>query len=202
MSRDPAAYHLAMADPVIDDLDAAFDRAATIIAAVPADRYGAPTPCPEMDVRTLINHMVGGNRMFARTARGEELDLTLMDEDLIGDDPVAAYRASARDALEAWQRPGVMDETLGFAGMPGSLVVRLHLIEELVHGWDLARATGQDPTIDAAVSERALATMQQVPTEMLRSGPAFGAEVPIAADAPAGDRLVAFLGRDPAATPA
>src|SRR3954470_19033351 len=125
-----------MADPAIDDLAAALARGAEIIAAVRIDRYGAPTPCPEMDVRALINHMVAGNRMFAATARGEELDASIFGEDLLGDDPVAAYLASADAAIEAWTRPGVMDETLGFAGMPGNLVVRLHLTEELVHGWD------------------------------------------------------------------
>jgi uncharacterized protein (TIGR03086 family) len=190
-----------MADPKIDDLDAALARGTAIIAAVPTDHYGAPTPCPEMDVRTLINHMVAGNRMFATTARGEELDVSIFGEDLLGDDPVAAYRASADDALEAWKRPGVMDETLGFGGMPGNLVVRLHLTEELVHGWDLARSTGQEATIDPAISTRALDAMQQVPGPMLRSGQGFGAEVPVAGDASAGERLVAFLGRDPAATP-
>jgi uncharacterized protein (TIGR03086 family) len=201
MSRAPAAYHLPMADTVINDLDAAFARAAALIAAVPADRYDAPTPCPEMDVRALMNHMVAGNLMFAKTARGEDLDVSVFGEDHLGDDAAAAYRASAATALDAWQRPGVMDETLGFGGMPGQVVVRLHVTEELVHGWDLARSTGQDATIDAAAGERALAAMQQVPTQMLRSGAGFGAEVPVADDAPAGARLVAFLGRDPAAVP-
>jgi uncharacterized protein (TIGR03086 family) len=190
-----------MTDPVIADLDAALARGAAIIAAVPRDRYGAPTPCPEMDVRALMNHMVAGNQMFTTTARGEELDVGIFGEDLLGDDPVAAYRASADEALEAWKRPGVMDETLGFGGMPGQLVVRLHVTEELVHGWDLARSTGQDATLDAAMSERALDAMHQVPTQMLRSGRGFGTEVAVADDAPAGERLVAFLGRDPAATP-
>ena len=90
-----------------------------------------------------------------------------------------------------------MDESLGFGGMPGSVVIGMHLTEELVHGWDLAVATGQELPIDPAAAELALGVLRPVPEEMLR-GPNFGPEVAVPADAPSGIALVAFLGRDPA----
>jgi len=187
---------------MIDELGAAFDHTATIVASVPEDRYTAPTPCPDFDVRALLNHMVAGNILFATAARGEPLDLSLFEQDHIGDDAAAAYRSSADVALEAWRRPGALDEQTPFGGMPGHAVVRLHLTEELVHGWDLASSTGLDTTFDPELAELALAAMQQVPTEMLRSGVGFGDEVVVDPDTPVHLRLVAFLGRDPAASPA
>ena len=95
-----------------------------------------------------------------------------------------------------------MEENLPFGGMPGSAVIRLHLTEELVHGWDLALVDRSGHRGRRAPGPMALDAMQQVPTEMLRSGTAFGEEVAIDEDAPVHLRLVAFLGRDPAAAPA
>lgn len=187
---------------MIEELGEAFDHTAVIVAAVPLDRYSNPTPCPEFDVGTLINHLVAGNLLFATAARGEPLDMSVFEQDHVGDDAGAAYRSSADQALEAWRRPGVFDEKLAFAGMPGSAVVRLHLTEELVHGWDLASSTDQEATFDARLAAMALEAMQQVPSEMLRGGVGFGDEVTVDDDAPPHERLVAFLGRDPAATPA
>jgi uncharacterized protein (TIGR03086 family) len=184
---------------MIRELRRALDHTSDIVAAVPADAYKAPTPCPEMNVKSLVNHLVAGNIMFAAVASGEPLDLTVFEKSQLGDDPVAAYRRSAELTLAAWQRPGALDENLSFGNMPGDRVIRLHLTEELVHGWDLAQATGQDAALDPELSELALDAMRQAPEEALRSNRGFGPEVAIAADAEVGDRLVAFLGRDPAA---
>lgn len=187
--------------PVIDELRRALDRTAEVVAAVQPEQLGLPTPCPDYDVRGLINHLVAGNLMFAAVANGDELDLGVFDQDHLEDDPAAAYRRSAQTTLAGWQRPGALDENLAFGNMPGDTVIRLHLTEELAHGWDLARATGQDDTMDPRLAEIALEAMRKVPTELLRSGQNFGAEVACGAGALPHERLVAFLGRDPAATP-
>jgi uncharacterized protein (TIGR03086 family) len=186
---------------MIDELGSAIDHTADVIAATPADRYGAPTPCPDFDVRTLMNHLVAGNILFATAARGEQLDMSVFEQDHLGDDPATAYRRTRAEVLDAWRRPGVMDEQLPFGGMTGSTVIRLHLTEELVHGWDLAHATGQDEVFDPELAELALAAMQSVPEKMLRGGVGFGDAVEVPEDAPAHERLVAFLGRDPDASP-
>jgi uncharacterized protein (TIGR03086 family) len=187
---------------MIDELGTSFDHTALIIEAVPDNLYDAPTPCPEMTVRELMNHMIAGNLMFAGAARGEKLDMTLFEADHLGDDPGAAYRSAADQAVEAWSRDGVLEEVLEFGGMPGAFVIRLHLTEELVHGWDLAHSTGQDTATDEQLAAMALEAMRQVPPDLLRSGVGFGEEVIVDDDAPVHERLVAFLGRDPAAQPA
>jgi uncharacterized protein (TIGR03086 family) len=186
---------------MIDELGTSLEHTTEIIAAIPDNLYDAPTPCPEMTVRGLVNHIVAGNKMFAATARGEQLDLSLFEQDHLGEDAAGAYRDSGDEAIAAWSRPGVFEEILPFGGMPGAFVIRLHITEELVHGWDLAQSTGQDTATDERLAALALEAMQQVPPDMLRSGIGFGEEVIVEDDAPMHERLVAFLGRDPAVTP-
>jgi uncharacterized protein (TIGR03086 family) len=91
-----------------------------------------------------------------------------------------------------------MDESLGFGGMPGSVVIGMHLTEELVHGWDLAVATDQEIAIDPDAAELALGVLRPVPEDMLRGSQNFGPEVAVPDGTPTGIALVAFLGRDPA----
>lgn len=186
---------------MIDELRRALDRTAEVVAAVQPEQLGLPTPCPDYDVRGLINHLVAGNLMFAAVANGGELDMGVFGQDHLGEDAAAAYRRSAQATLAGWQRPGVLDEDLPFGNMPGHTVIRLHLTEELTHGWDLARATGQDESMDPQLADIALEAMRKVPEEMLRGSQNFGPEVACDAGAMPHERLVAFLGRDPAATP-
>src|SRR5262245_56971499 len=81
-----------------------------IIAAISSDQLGDPTPCDGWDVHTLLNHLVGGNRMFLAMARGEEMpDRT---GSFIGDDPLAAFRASAADLTDAFAAPGFAEQTV------------------------------------------------------------------------------------------
>ena len=182
---------------MLDLLREATDRTASVVAAVPERSLGAATPCPDWDVRELVNHAAAGNLMFAEIARGGSFDPALFARDHVGDDPAGAYRRTADETLEAWDRPGVLDETLAFAGLPGRSVLGLHIGEALVHGWDVAQATGQSAGLPAAACEAVLGVVRQLPPEMVRSPGAFGPEVEAPADASSQDRLVAFLGRTP-----
>jgi uncharacterized protein (TIGR03086 family) len=182
---------------MIDELRQALERTAKIVDGVSEDQYGAPTPCPEFDVRALMNHMVAGNLLFAGAARGEPSDFSVYEQDHLDGDPGAAFRRTAENALAGWQRPGALDENLPFGNMPGSMVIKMHLVEVLTHGWDLATATEQDPKLDPKLAGLALEAMQAVPSDMLRGSGVFGAEVEIDESAPPHERLVAFLGRDP-----
>jgi uncharacterized protein (TIGR03086 family) len=183
---------------MIDELRQALERTAGIFDGVSDDQYRASTPCPDYDVRALMNHLVAGNLMFGALARGEALDLSVFEQEHLDDDPSAAYRRTAELALSGWQRPGALEENLAFGNMPGSTVIKMHLVEALAHGWDLATATEQDPNLDPRLAQIALDAMHEMPEQMVRGGGFFGDEVPVDQGAPAADRLVAFLGRDPA----
>lgn len=178
------------------DMDRAIDGAQAIVAGIRDDQWLAPTPCTDLDVRTLVNHLVSGNLLFAalvtQTARPDR------DADQLGGDPVGAFGRAAAALREAFARPGVLGTvyTAPFGTAPGVALVHTRIIEHLGHGWDLARATGQPASFPGDVTERALAAARrQLASRPQGTHAPFGPEVPVPAGAPAIDRLAGFLGR-------
>lgn len=175
------------------DLLDLYERASTWTASKVAgatEKLDAPTPCDEWDVTTLLNHMLDTQRYFAGTARGEDVSPPSPNppDDLIGDDPDAAFDAARDDVASAYGAPGVIEKTGPSLGIAFS--------DLLLHGWDLARATGQDATMPAGLPEAAFEMIHGRFTDDQRKG-IFKAEVPVPADAPAQDKLLAYTGRDP-----
>jgi uncharacterized protein (TIGR03086 family) len=174
---------------------------------VKPDQLGAPTPCPEWDVRALVNHL-----MFWSAFRSE---LAARKEQAPADDPITEetdFTASpdwpetlARQldkAVAAWSAPDALTGDTGLAGgsMPARMIAMMMVGELVVHGWDLARATGQtlpvDPAVVATAGEMAAAMGDQG-----RQMGAFGAEVTVPADASPLDKVLGLSGRDPQWTP-
>lgn len=178
------------------DLRAAIAGAEAVIAGIPAGKWGAPTPCTGVDVRTLVNHLVTGNLHFASLISGTPAPDG--DEDHLGADPAEAFRAAAASLTTALGAPGVLDRTYRLpAGQVGGLaLIEIRLIEHLGHGWDLAKATGQPAPFPDEVAERGLAiARRQLEDRPAGAGTAFGAEVKVPEHAQAIDRLAGFLGR-------
>jgi uncharacterized protein (TIGR03086 family) len=188
------------ADP-LDSLSLALEQTGAIIANVRADQASLPTPCARWDVRALINHVVLDVQHFTASASGERWEAH--ETDVIGDDWAGACRRAADELLEAWRRHGVAGRTmhLPFGDMPASWSVSQHIADVVVHGWDVARATGQPIELDPDVGELALEWARQSLKPEFRgdeeSGRSFGPEVAVRDDAPVHDRLVGFFGRDP-----
>jgi uncharacterized protein (TIGR03086 family) len=157
------------------------------------DQFDDPTPCTEWTVRALLDHIIGGYRMFA-TALGATVPEA-------ADDPAAAHRAAADAAVRAFGAPDARQRSLVLpvGEVSGEAALGLALTDAVVHGWDLAKATGQDTTIDESLATMLLAGLEQSITADMRQpgGPVFAPPVPVDAGRPAGDRLVAFLGRRP-----
>lgn len=191
-----------MAAPV-DRLVQALDATEALIAAVGDDQWPNPTPCPEWNVRALVNHLVFGNRMFAAILRGEpasELEnlRRLHDIDQLGDNPLEAYREAGAALQAAFSQPGVLERVFQapIGPAPGAVLLHLRITELLVHGWDLAHAIEQPARLpdDVAEEELAFASGQRAP-DVPRTGHPFGPVQPVAGDALAIDRLAAYLGR-------
>jgi uncharacterized protein (TIGR03086 family) len=168
-------------------LSRALDQAGDALAAVHPDDLERPTPCHGWTVRELAGHLAAAPDHFLRSARGEEVDWSAGVE---GDpaELAAHFRAHADDLIHHWH--GQPDDRVGPADWQSA--------ELGVHTWDLVRALGRPLDLDDEVAERGLAFLQQGLTDDNR-GEAFAAPVPVADDAPAYDRLVAFAGRDPMA---
>lgn len=182
----------------LEDLDRAIGVAAEVVAGVRPDQWTAATPCTELDARELLDHMVTGNLLFTALLRGAAPPDRAADH--LGDDPAGAFRAASAGLTEAFAAPGALERTYTapFGTGPGIALLQVRVVEMLVHGWDLARATGQDADFPDDVAARALvASRGALRAARDRPGAPFAAEVMVAEDAPAMDRLVAYLGRHP-----
>lgn len=172
---------------------------ADVVAGLPDEGLGAPTPCPDYDVAGLLGHLLH---------RGPQLVGAASKEGVPAGEQVPADPATWRAALvalvdrlaEAWSQPAAWEGTTRIEGpmeMPASTIGGIVLAEMVVHGWDLARATGYDTTIEPDLAEEALDISHGLLSPELRETGVFGPEVPISADDPLHDRLVAFVGRRP-----
>ena len=170
---------------------------ALILGATRDDQYTAPTPCPEWTVGDLVTHLIAGNLKYTEIARGGDWSRGVPPVEL-GDDPSAMYRRTVETMLEAWQQPGALDREITLPRGRGRAesALYLHLGETLVHGWDLAMATRQEPSFDVEVVEASLAQYQSwLPARRPEGSPFWDARG-VDENAAAIDRLAAYLGRD------
>ncbi len=174
------------------------EDAERMVASVRPDELSKPTPCTDWNVRQLIEHMAGVNWAFAGAAGGQRPEGGSPGAAPSGEDPAGAYAASARAVLAAWRAPGTLERTLTlpFGQMPGAQAIGFNIGDQLVHTWDLAKATGRERTLDVEACETTLErTRQFLGPEARGPGRPFAPEVPCSEDAPLPDRLAAFLGR-------
>jgi len=178
----------------------ALERTAGIVANVKPDQLDGETPCSDWNTRRLLNHLIGGVMGFAMATQGTPLDPNTEPPDIVGqhgDDAGKAFEAARAMAVEAWSAPDVMEKELVLgAPMPANQALRIALMEAVVHGWDVAKATGQDGTIDPMFAEPMLDGLKK----MFGAGPRppiIGPEVAVPDDASPSAKLVAFLGRTP-----
>jgi uncharacterized protein (TIGR03086 family) len=174
-------------------LDSAVAAVDELLATVGPEQWGASTPCTEWAVRDIAGHLIGVNRVFVAVLADQQPPqggATPPDDTLL-----EAYRESSAQLRTAFERPGALEhEATGFLGnVNGAQRLQLRIADLITHGWDLARALDRPVTVPDDLAEEALAfTHANMPEDR---GTRFGPEQPAPADAPAIDRLVAFLGR-------
>ena len=185
------------ADPIVL-LERAVAVAGGLVAGVRADQWDTRTPCPDFDVRALVQHMVGGLRQFTGVVHGEAMAAT-SEPSLGTPDAAAAYEDAARRAVAAWASPPALDREfdMPWGRVPGHVLVGFLLIEALGHGWDLARATGQHPAFDDDLADAVLELARTYDGPGMRAPGLFGPAVDVSSDAAVLDRLAGFLGRRP-----
>lgn len=170
-----------------------------VVAGVGRDQLGLPTPCTEWDVRELLNHLVGGMEILARGAEGAPPEVPEMD--YTARDHVAAYDSLAARVVEAFSAPGLLERTLDlpWGESPASAALGLGIADATVHGWDLARATGQEAPFDDDIVEAVygMTTSMLAPKGSFPRRGMFAEPVDVSDGAPMHDRLLAYLGRRP-----
>jgi uncharacterized protein (TIGR03086 family) len=150
------------------------------------DDLDAQTPCDEWKVRDLINHMLESNEYFKGSANGEDVSPPQgHPNDVMSDDPSADYEQSAKETMKAFGGNGKNAQSVGIA-----------FVEQLVHGWDLAKATGQDAKMPKELAEAAWQMIGGRMTDEQR-GTFFGPEVKVPDGASAQEKLLGYAGRQP-----
>lgn len=190
--------------PMID-LRPAADELSGLIRAVPDGALGGPTPCSSYTVGDLVDHIAGLTMAFggaAAKATGDTADMgPAGDASHLPDDWRDSVPARLDQLAQAWLDPGAWEgmTRVGGQDLPGEVAGTIAFGELVVHGWDLARATGLPFTPEPVGGEILFALVSQVfgsGGESAR-GTAFGPPVPVPDDAPLFDRTLGILGRDP-----
>ncbi|MFJ5679310.1 TIGR03086 family metal-binding protein [Streptomyces sp. NPDC093097] len=183
------------------------DSVALVDRLTPGD-LSRPTPCAGWDLAALLGHLTAQHRGFAAAARGAGEDLVHWAVRSPGEDVAAAvrdYGRAAEDVIAAFaavedpERPFALPEFTGEQSFPALRAIGFHLIDYVVHGWDLARALDLSYDPDPELLAAALPIARAVPDagNRLVPGSAFRPGLPAAEGAGALDRILAMLGRAP-----
>jgi uncharacterized protein (TIGR03086 family) len=191
------------------DLGPATQRLADLIARVEDDELDAPTPCPAYTLGDLIDHVGGLALAFTASAnkeRGSYVEGNPSgDASRLGADWRTRIPRDLGALAQAWRKPDAWTGMTRIAGMdaPGEMVGLTVADELVVHGWDVARATGQPYSAEPALLDAAQRFLAQFTSPDAPAGPEvpFGPSRQVPDDAPALDRVVALAGRDPAWSP-
>jgi uncharacterized protein (TIGR03086 family) len=199
-----------MSDATMIDLGPAARAVADLLPGVADEQLSAPTPCAQTSVAELLDHFLGLTLAF-RWAATKEVPGA---EDGSGGGPGPTGGADLDpdwrrrlpgqldELVEAWREPAAWTGTTqaGGVSLPGDVAGLVALNELVIHGWDLARATGQDLDCDPTTAEAAFAHVAQFASPEGTEG-LFGPAIEVPADRPLLDRAVGLSGRDPDWTP-
>jgi uncharacterized protein (TIGR03086 family) len=184
---------------LVDLLDAYKQTLAFVGARVEgtaAAQFGDPTPCSAWDVEALLGHVVTVIRHYTILSSGGPRG-TANPVDAIADGQYPrVYAALADEAIAAWSQPGALERPCHhvMGTMPGRQALSIHITDVLLHGWDLAVATGQDDTLDPELAGLAVATLRDILRLDEGRGTFFApALLPPGADVQS--RLLAYSGR-------
>jgi uncharacterized protein (TIGR03086 family) len=182
------------------EMAAASAEAARVVGNVPQNALNARTPCGDWDLRTLLNHTILWTSYSAeRRAHGESVAEDLMNKDFTADPGFREDYARQMDkAVTAWSAPQAWEGDLNVMGdaTPAADVGAMLLMETALHGWDVARATGQEFTTDEQTA-KALEDIVQAQAELFRKYQGFADAVEPPGNATAFERALALSGRDP-----
>jgi uncharacterized protein (TIGR03086 family) len=174
---------------------------ARVVAGVREDQLTGPTPCAGTPVAAMLDHLVGLTVAFRLGAEKSPLaGGPSADADHLPPDWRDRLPRQLDALVAAWRQPDAWEGLTEVAGvrMPAAAMGVVALNEVLVHGWDLAAATGQEYATDPAAAQRCL----EFAVELAAGAPEvrnsmYGPEVPVPDGAPVFDRLLGRTGRDP-----
>lgn len=180
----------------IEQLDVIVPTLSDVVERIAPGQLADPTPCSELTVHDVLNHMIVLGGSFAHLFRGQEPP-AITAPPVYGWVPTTEFRAAMDDLLDAVKSDGAMERTLDtpLGQLDGATFARVVAFDGLMHGWDLAAATGQIYDVDRDVVEAVDAFARVALTDDLRSAGLFAQPTEPPADATALEALAAFSGR-------
>lgn len=192
-------------DPVAQ-LERVTRRAKEVASGVTQDQAADATPCSEWSVLDLLNHLIGGLEFTAGCITGNvpnirpnEAESSFQDETDVAV-LIRAYHDAVDRALALAADPGALERTAKtpFGEMAVARIMTGTVLDQFVHCWDLARATGQDTTLDSEMVEFAYGMLVSGGfADMGRQAGFIGPEVAVPDSASLQDRMLAYMGRHP-----
>jgi uncharacterized protein (TIGR03086 family) len=192
------------------DFEPATSRLAKLVEGVADSQLGDPTPCADTSVAALLDHIHGLAQGLA-LAGTKELHLRPTTDgppqasaDNLVDDWRTDIPVRLEGLAEAWRRPESWTgmTKAGGVDLPGEVCGLVALDEVVIHGWDLAVATGQAYEVDPNLLEAVHGWVAAFEPPPDAAGGLFGPRVPVPDDAPLLDRTLGLTGRDPSWSPA
>jgi uncharacterized protein (TIGR03086 family) len=187
------------------DLGPAAQRLAELVRNVPDNALDDPTPCPEYTLGDLVDHVGGLSLAFTAAAKKEDNEFTngapLGDSSHLVDDWRTRIPRDLAALAKAWHEPEAWTGMTKIAGgdAPGEIVGQVALDELVVHGWDIAQATGEPYECDepSLIGARNLLAMFSGPDDDEARGGGFGPVVKVPDNAPLLHHVLGMSGRDP-----
>ena len=194
----------AMPNPV-DLYQQAIARTKEVVAQVKQEQLDDTTPCAEWNVHALINHLIGGAELASAGLLGNLSTLTPgnAQSSYISETSAGklsqAYQIESVGVLDAAAQPGALGRVIPtpFGDMPMAQFLMGTALDQLVHTWDLAKATGQDVSLSPSVVEAAFPVLTSGFADMGRQGGLVGPEVTVADNASLQEKMIAYMGRQP-----
>ena len=194
--------------PTIDlvALDARAVRASVDVVALAGEAdLRRPTPCTGWTLAELLAHMTAQHHGFAAAATGRGADPEAWRVRPLGPDPAATYAAAAEEVLAAFATDGVLTARFQLpefsteATFSGRRAIGFHLVDYVVHAWDVARALDVAVDLPEDLVRAALPVAEAVPDGpgRLAPGAAFAPRLPEPPGATPMDRVLTLLGRSP-----
>ena len=179
----------------VDLLERAINYTLGTLRAVTDAELTAPTPCRAWDLRALLTHLDESLAALHEAAVLGEVTLSVPAPRAPAD-PVVAVRDRAGLLLGAWTSTRHTAAAVGDAALTTAVLASAGALEIAVHGWDVARSVGSGRPLPPALAQEMLALAPYLVSEADRPV-RFAAPVALSSPAPAGERLLAFLGRRP-----
>lgn len=181
----------------------ATSQVSKIVSGIQQNQVDAATPCREWNVRALLGHLIGGAENFARTIVSGDVIVNSTDSSQSADADVTslaqAYQTAVASALQAARVPDALEKKIAIPGgeMTAGQFLAANFMDHFIHGWDLAKATGQDTSLDPQMAEACYQMFVPGMTDVGRQHGLFGPVVAVPDNASTQDKLLGYTGRQP-----